>query len=252
MQDFKSQINKDKLPKHIAIIMDGNGRWAKKQGKQRIFGHQNGVSAVRNVCEACAELGVNFLTLYTFSKENWNRPQQEVEALMHMLVTTIANEEKTLMDNNIRLQTIGDDGQLPKDTRQALDYIKQKTLHNNRMSLVLALNYSSRWEIVQATKHIAQRVLNKEISIDDIDQQMFAQALTTKDMPDVDLLIRTSGEIRISNYLLWQIAYSELYFTDVLWPDFSKEDLYKAIVDYQHRERRYGKTSEQINNQKML
>lgn len=226
--------------------MDGNGRWAKKQNKERIYGHQNGVTAVRNVCEAGAELGIKYLTLYTFSKENWNRPKEEVDALMNMLVVTIGNEEKTLMDNNIRLKTIGDTEELSDDTKNALFALIEKTSRNSGMTLVLALNYSSRWEITQAVKKAAGDAVKGIINVNDINEEVFSSYLTTKDMPDPDLLIRTSGELRISNYLLWQIAYSELYFTDVLWPDYSKEDLYKAIVDYQNRERRFGKTSAQI------
>ncbi|MBR1773950.1 MAG: isoprenyl transferase [Bacteroidales bacterium] len=243
---LKQLINKDRLPVHIAIIMDGNGRWAKKQNKERIFGHQNGVNAVRNVCEAGAELGIGYLTLYTFSKENWNRPKEEVDALMKMLVVTIGNEEKTLMDNNIRLQTIGDTLELNNDTRTALLNLIEKTSKNTGMTLVLALNYSSRWEITKAVKEIAKDFSENKINEKDIDEKLVSSYLTTKDMPDPDLLIRTSGELRISNYLLWQIAYSELYFSDVLWPDYSKEDLYKAIIDYQKRERRFGKTSAQV------
>ena len=246
MNSLKDAINKNNLPSHIAIIMDGNGRWAKKQNKERIYGHQNGVTAVRNVCEAGAELGIKYLTLYTFSKENWNRPKEEVEALMNMLVVTIGNEEKTLMDNNIRLQTIGDTEELSDDTKNALFALIEKTSRNSGMTLVLALNYSSRWEITQAVKKAAGDAIKGIINVNDINEEVFSSYLTTKDMPDPDLLIRTSGELRISNYLLWQIAYSELYFTDVLWPDYSKEDLYKAIIDYQNRERRFGKTSAQI------
>ena len=246
MNSLKDAINKNNLPSHIAIIMDGNGRWAKKQNKERIYGHQNGVTAVRNVCEAGAELGIKYLTLYTFSKENWNRPKEEVEALMNMLVVTIGNEEKTLMDNNIRLQTIGDTEELSDDTKNALFALIEKTSRNSGMTLVLALNYSSRWEITQAVKKAAGDAIKGIINVNDINEEVFSSYLTTKDMPDPDLLIRTSGELRISNYLLWQIAYSELYFTDVLWPDYSKEDLYKAIIDYQNRERRFRKTSAQI------
>ncbi|MBO6117263.1 MAG: isoprenyl transferase [Bacteroidales bacterium] len=246
MNSLKDAINKNNLPSHIAIIMDGNGRWAKKQNKERIYGHQNGVTAVRNVCEAGAELGIKYLTLYTFSKENWNRPKEEVDALMNMLVVTIGNEEKTLMDNNIRLKTIGDTEELSDDTKNALFALIEKTSRNSGMTLVLALNYSSRWEITQAVKKAAGDAVKGIINVNDINEEVFSSYLTTKDMPDPDLLIRTSGELRISNYLLWQIAYSELYFTDVLWPDYSKEDLYKAIVDYQNRERRFGKTSAQI------
>jgi len=243
---LKKQIQKDRLPQHIAIIMDGNGRWAQKRHKERIFGHQNGVDAVRNVCEAGAEQGIKYLTLYTFSKENWNRPKQEIDALMKMLVVTIGNEEKTLMDNNIRLTTIGDFIGLGEDTRKALNDIMNKTKNNTGMTLVLAMNYSSRWEIINAVKTLTDDICNNKIKKEDIDERLFASYLQTKDMPDPDLLIRTSGEERISNFLLWQIAYSELYFTDVLWPDFSKEDLYKAILNYQKRERRFGKTSEQL------
>ena len=244
--NYKENIDKNNLPKHIAIIMDGNGRWAKKQGKERIYGHQNGVQSVRNVCEACAELGVEYLTLYTFSKENWNRPKEEVEALMKMLVYTIAQEEKTLMDNGVKLDTIGDTMELSEETRDALLGMIEKTKDNKRMTLVLALNYSARWEIVEMVKQIASKIKADEIKQEEIDETLVSNHLTTKGMPDVDLLVRTSGEYRISNYLLWQIAYAELYFTDVLWPDFTKEELYKAIYDYQHRERRFGKTSEQL------
>lgn len=243
---YSNTIDKDRLPVHVAIIMDGNGRWAKKQNKERIFGHQHGVESVRNVCEASAQLGIKYLTLYTFSKENWNRPKQEVEALMNMLVYTIGKEEKTLMDNNIRLQTIGDIDQLSKETHGALVSMMDKTRNNSGMTLILALNYSAKWEIVQMTRRVATLVKQNKIEEKEIDENTVSQNLCTKDIPDVDLLIRTSGEERISNFMLWQIAYAELYFTDVLWPDFSKEDYYKAIVDYQSRERRYGRTSQQI------
>lgn len=246
MENLKDKIITERLPKHIAIIMDGNGRWAKKQGKERIFGHQNGVTAVRNTCEACAELGVQYLTLYTFSKENWQRPKEEVDALMHMLVVTIGNEEKTLMDNNIRLQTIGDTNELATETKEALYKLIEKTKNNNRMTLILALNYSSRWEITEAVKQIAEDIKQNKLQTNEINEKIISSYLCTKDYPDPDLMIRTSGELRISNYLLWQLAYSELYFTDVLWPDFCKDDLYKAIIDYQNRERRFGKTSSQV------
>ncbi len=244
--NLKQRINKERLPKHIAIIMDGNGRWAKKQNKERIFGHQNGITSVRNVCEAGAELGIEYMTLYTFSKENWNRPKEEVDALMNMLVVTIQNEEKTLMDNNIRFQTIGDTMALSEEVRNAMLDMINKTKNNTGMNLVLALNYSSRWEIIEAVKNIAKECKKGGLNIEDINDELFSQHLTTKDMPDPDLLIRTSGEERISNYLLWQIAYSELYFTDVLWPDYKKADLYEAIINYQSRERRFGKTSAQV------
>jgi undecaprenyl diphosphate synthase len=248
---YKEQIIKEKLPLHIAIIMDGNGRWAKKQHKERIYGHQHGVDAVRAVTEASAELGIKYLTLYTFSKENWNRPKEEVDALMKMLVYTISQEEKTLMDNNIKLETIGDLSEINQETKDALLKTIDNTKNNTRMTLILALNYSSRWEIVKGVKEISKQVKDNKLNIDEIDEKTISNHLTTKNYPDPDLLIRTSGEYRISNYLLWQLAYSELYFTDVLWPDFNKEELYKAIVNYQNRERRFGKISEQIENEKI-
>lgn len=239
-------INKDNLPQHIAIIMDGNGRWAKEKGKLRVFGHQNGVKAVRDTVESAAELGIKHLTLYAFSTENWNRPKFEVNALMELLVSTINKETKTLMDNNIRLNAIGDLEQLPSSCLRELKEAMKKTEGNTRMTLHLALSYSSRWEITNALKQIAQKVKNNELSPENINDAMIDEHLTTKGIPDPELLIRTSGEHRISNFLLWQIAYAELYFTDKLWPDFRKEDLYEAILDYQSRERRFGKTSEQV------
>ncbi len=239
-------INKDKLPQHIAIIMDGNGRWAKEKGKLRVFGHQNGVKAVRDTVESAAELGIKHLTLYAFSTENWNRPKFEVNALMELLVSTINKETKTLMDNNIRLNAIGDLEQLPSSCLRELKEAMKKTEGNTRMTLHLALSYSSKWEITNALKQIAQKVKNNELAPEDINDAMIDENLTTKGIPDPELLIRTSGEHRISNFLLWQIAYAELYFTDKLWPDFRKEDLYEAILDYQSRERRFGKTSEQV------
>ena len=239
-------INKDKLPQHIAIIMDGNGRWAKEKGKLRVFGHQNGVKAVRDTVESAAEIGIKHLTLYAFSTENWNRPKFEVNALMELLVSTINKETKTLMENNIRLNAIGDLKSLPSSCYRELQEAIKKTEHNTRMTLHLALSYSSRWEITNAMKQIAEKVKNEELSIDQINDATIDEYLTTKDIPDPELLIRTSGEHRISNFLLWQIAYSELYFTDKLWPDFRKEDLYEAIIDFQSRERRFGKTSEQV------
>ncbi|MBR1770034.1 MAG: isoprenyl transferase [Bacteroidales bacterium] len=241
-QDSKVLIDRNNLPQHVAIIMDGNGRWAKKQNKERIYGHQHGVVSVRNVCEASAELGIKYLTLYTFSKENWARPKEEVDALMKMLVYTIGKEEKTLMDNNIRLQTIGDTQELSEETSSALLSMIDKTKSNSGMTLVLALNYSSKWEITEAIK----QMLRANIPAEEVSEETLSSYLCTKDMPDVDLLIRTSGEERISNFLLWQIAYAELYFTPVLWPDFSKEDFYSAIVSYQSRQRRFGKTGEQV------
>lgn len=243
---LKSQINLDKLPRHIAVIMDGNGRWAKEHGMPRVFGHRNGVKAVRETTEACAELGVEYLTLYAFSTENWNRPQLEVTALMSLLVETIRNEVKTLNDNGIRLQAIGDIAKLPAKSHEALLDAMEATKRNPRMTLVLALNYSAKWEIVEAARKLAQQASNGGLRPDDIDEAVFSNALSTKGIPDPELLIRTSGETRISNFLLWQIAYSELYFTPVRWPDFHRENLYQAIFDYQNRERRFGKTSEQV------
>ena len=244
--ELKERIDGDRLPKHIAIIMDGNGRWAKKQGKLRVFGHEQGVIPVRETAEAAAELGVKYITLYAFSKENWNRPKYEVDALMSLLVKTINKEVKTLQKNDIRLQAIGDILSLPKKTRDQLQKAIDDTADNKRMTLVLALSYGSRWEIMEACKKIANQVKNNDISSDDINEELFSSMLNTSEIPDPELLIRTSGELRISNFLLWQIAYSELYFTEKLWPEFRKEDLYEAIIDYQNRERRFGKTSEQI------
>jgi len=245
--ELKAQINLEKLPRHIAIIMDGNGRWAKQKGNERIFGHRNGVKAVREVVEGAGELGVKFLTLYAFSTENWNRPQREVDALMHLLIASIEKEEATLMKNNVRLLTIGDTEGLPSKVQTKLNGLIEKTQENKGLSLVLALNYSSRWELINATQKIAQKVKLAEINPEDITQEVFTSSLTTNQIPDPDLMIRTSGEQRISNFLLWQLAYSELYFTPVLWPDFRKKDLYEAIIDYQQRERRFGKTSEQLS-----
>ncbi len=242
----KDKINLDKLPNHIAIIMDGNGRWAKTQGKPRVFGHKNGVTSVREVTEAAAELGINYITLYAFSTENWSRPSFEVNALMTLLVETVKSELKTLNKNNIRLQAIGDLSKLPARTYKTLMEGIEQTKGNTRMTLVLALNYSSRWEIVEAAKKIASEVQLGNIKIEDINAELFSGNLTTKDIPDPELMIRTSGEHRISNYLLWQAAYAEFYFTPVLWPDFRKDDFYQAIIDFQSRERRFGKTSEQL------
>ena len=250
MNSIKDKINLERLPQHIAVIMDGNGRWAKNQGKLRIFGHQNGVRAVRAVSEACAEIGVKYLTLYAFSTENWNRSQIEVDALMKLLSKTIADEVKTLNDNNIRLNAIGDLLRLPKYNYEALMKAIEDTKDNDRMTLTLCLSYSGRWEITQAAKKIAEKVKNGELDIEQINENSFSNFLNTSGMPDPELLIRTSGEERISNFLLWQLAYSEFYFTDKFWPDFSKEDLYQSIVDYQNRERRFGKTSEQLTEKK--
>ena len=239
------KLDKENLPKHIAITMDGNGRWAKTQGKFRVFGHENGVKAVRNTVEAAAELGIKYLTLYAFSTENWNRPKLEVDALMTLLISTISKETKTLMDNNIRLSAIGNLNDLPKKCQRELQEAIDKTKGNNRTTLILALSYSSKWEIINAIKQIVK----DGISEDDINEEMFSQYLTTKGVPNPELLIRTSGEQRISNFLLWQISYSELYFTEKLWPEFSKEDLYEAIFEFQQRERRFGKTSEQLKEE---
>lgn len=250
MNSLRDKIDFERLPQHIAVIMDGNGRWAKQQGKLRVFGHQNGVGAVRAVSEACAELGVKYLTLYAFSTENWNRSQLEVDTLMRLLSKTIAEEVKTLNDNNIKLNAIGDLSRLPKYNYDALMKAIEDTKNNDRMTLTLCLSYSGRWEITDATKRIAEKVKSGELDIEQIDEKCFSDNLSTSAMPDPELLVRTSGEERISNFLLWQLAYSEFYFTDKFWPDFGKEDLYQAIVDYQSRERRFGKTSEQITENK--
>ncbi len=246
METLRQQIDMSRLPKHIAVIMDGNGRWAKTQGKPRVFGHKNGVDAVREVTEICAEIGVQYLTLYAFSTENWSRPAAEVGALMALLVETVRNELKTLNKNNIRLHAIGDLNKLPPASRKALMEGIEATKNNTRMTLVLALNYSSRWEIVQASRLIAEDVKLSKLDPASINEEVFSSYLSTRDIPDPELLIRTSGEQRISNYLLWQIAYAELYFTEVFWPDFKKKNLLEAILDYQKRERRFGKTSEQL------
>ena len=236
------KIDINKLPKHIAITMDGNGRWAKSKGKLRIFGHKNGVKSVRDTVEGAAEIGIEYLTLYAFSSENWSRPEREVNALMTLLVSAINKETKTLMDNNIRLSTIGDINKLPSKAQKELQEAILKTKDNTRMTLVLALSYSGRGEIINAVQNIIKDGKKPK----EINEDTFQQYLTTKSVPDPELLIRTSGEYRISNFLLWQIAYSELYFTHTLWPDFRRADLYKAILNYQSRERRFGKTTEQL------
>ena len=244
---YKEQIDLSRLPRHIAIIMDGNGRWAKKQGLARMFGHKQGVETVHNITVAATKLGIEYLTLYTFSTENWNRPKEEVDALMILLVDTIAKETPTLMENNVRLQTIGDVDRLPESARNKFMQCIEQTSHNTGLTMVLALSYSARWEITRAMQVAVQRAKEQGLRIEDINEQFVSSCMATAEMPDPDLLIRTSGEYRISNFLLWQLAYSELYFTDCLWPEFTEEELYKAIVDYQKRERRFGKTSEQIN-----
>ena len=243
---LKDQINTSKLPKHIAIIMDGNGRWAKKQGLIRVIGHENGTKSVRETVESCAELGIKHLTLYAFSTENWNRPKLEVKTLMKLLVKSLKKEIDTLQNNGIKLCAIGCLDDLPKKALEELKYVQENTKNNKHMTLTLALSYGSREEIVNVVKELSFKVKNNIISAESIDESIINKHLYTQNLPDVDLLIRTSGEQRISNFLLWQIAYAELYFTDVLWPDFKKENLLEAIIDYQNRERRFGKTSEQL------
>lgn len=240
-------IDQTKIPKHIAVIMDGNGRWAKKNGKARVFGHQNGVKAVRSVTEGAAEIGVEYLTLYAFSTENWKRPKAEVNALMQLLVGTIAKETKTLDKNNVRLQAIGDLNSLPTKCNRELEKAIENTSKNTGLTLVLALSYSSKWEILNAFNSLLIDVKSGKVKNQEIDEALFKNYLCTKNIPDPELLIRTSGEYRISNFLLWQAAYAELYFTEVLWPDFRKEHLWEAIKDYQKRERRFGQTSEQLS-----
>lgn len=239
-------LDSTRIPRHVAIIMDGNGRWAKRHGLARMFGHRQGVETVHRITEMAAEIGVEYLTLYAFSTENWNRPKEEVDALMALLVDTIAKETPTLMKNNVRLMTIGDLSRLPELARQRFEECIAQTAPNTGLNLVLALSYSSRWEITHAMREMARDVQSGKLFPASINEQTINNYLTTKGMPDPDLLIRTSGELRISNFLLWQLAYAELYFTDCLWPDFTKEEFVAAIKDYQHRERRFGKTSEQI------
>lgn len=241
------QIDKERLPSHIAIIMDGNGRWAKEKGKLRVFGHQNGVVSVRDTVEGAVELGIKHLTLYAFSTENWNRPKLEVMALMELLVSTINKETKTLMKNGVRLNAIGNLRSLPEKCYRQLEETIEKTSANTACTLTLALSYSSRWEITEAAKQLAMDVKTGNVELENITEDVFASYLSTSDIPDPELMIRTSGEHRISNYLLWQLAYSELYFTSKLWPDFRREDLFEAVIDFQKRERRFGMTSEQLN-----
>jgi undecaprenyl diphosphate synthase len=239
-------IDKDNLPQHIAVIMDGNGRWAKKQGAARIFGHRNAIKAVRETTEGCAELGIKHLTLYAFSTENWNRPKMEVDGLMSLLVSTISDEVSTLMKNKVSLHTIGDISKLPDSAQLKLHEAISKTSDNTGLKLILALNYSGRWDLTNAVKRLIADPKNSSIKGDDIEQKMLEKYLSTSGIPDPELLIRTSGEMRISNFLLWQMAYTELFFTPVLWPDFRKENLYEAILAYQQRERRFGLISEQV------
>lgn len=241
-----TQIDRQKVPQHIAIIMDGNGRWAKQHGENRIYGHYEGVNSVRAVVEAAGEVGVKYITLYAFSTENWNRPKEEVDALMELLVSTISAETPQLNKKNVRLQAIGNLNSLPTACLQELNESIDLTANNTGLTLVLALSYSSKWELIDAVKHIAADAKNGSLSIDDISEKHIEQYLCTKHIPDPELMIRTSGEHRISNFLLWQLAYAEFYFTDKLWPDFRKDDLFEAIINYQNRERRFGKTSEQL------
>lgn len=243
---MNTTVNTDNLPKHLAIIMDGNGRWAKKQGLIRALGHESGTKAVRQVVESCARLGIENLTLYAFSTENWNRPKMEVEALMNILVNALKKELPILINNGIRLNTIGNIEQLPSRARKKLLEVIEQTKDNKKMVLTLALSYGSREEIINAVKAISEKIKTDQLTIADISESTINEHLYTHDLPDVDLVIRTSGEQRISNFLLWQLAYAELYFTDVLWPDFREKDLHEAIISYQKRERRFGKTSEQV------
>ena len=244
--DYKSQIDNARMPRHVAIIMDGNGRWAKKQGLARMYGHKQGVETVHRITETAAEMGIQYLTLYTFSTENWNRPKEEVDALMTLLVDTIVKETPTLMKNNVRLLTIGDTERLPEGAKRKFEQCMEETSGNTGLRLVIALSYSARWEITNAMQVAVRKAQAGELRAEDVNEELVSSLMTTVGMPDPDLLIRTSGELRISNFLLWQLAYSELYFTDCLWPEFTEEEFCKAIVDYQHRERRFGKTSEQV------
>jgi undecaprenyl diphosphate synthase len=244
---FKEHIDFNNLPRHIAVIMDGNGRWAKKKGAMRIFGHRNAVQAVKDVTECCGELGVKFLTLYAFSTENWNRPKDEVEGLMELLVNTLKQEIGTLMENQVKLITIGETSHLPPNCQKNLEWAINETKNNSGLTLILALSYSGRWEILKAVKQIASDVKEGKLGLEAINEQSFENYLQTSGIPDPELLIRTSGELRVSNFLLWQIAYTELFITPTLWPDFRKEHLYEAVWAYQQRERRFGKTSEQLN-----
>ena len=244
----KEDLIQNKIPKHVAIIMDGNGRWAKQKGEDRVFGHMNGVNAIRNVLEAAIELGVGYLTLYAFSTENWERPQEEVDALMHLLVKTLLEEVEELNSNGVRLNVIGNIDQLPENAQKLLKKSLDLTKSNSKITLTLALSYSARWEIVNAAKKLINKAMKGELLAEELNEYDFAKELTTYDMPDPEFLIRTSGEQRISNYLLWQLAYAEFYFTEELWPDFDQESFYKAIAEYQGRERRFGKISEQVQH----
>ncbi len=243
---LKDKLIKEKMPKHVAVIMDGNGRWAKEKGNVRLFGHKNGVKAVREVTEASAELQLEYLTLYAFSTENWNRPRYEIDGLMKLLVSTINSETITLQKNNVRLKTIGDIKMLPEKVAKELNDATERTKDNSGLTLILALSYSSRWEISNAAKQLSKDVEDGKIKAEEVNENLFSTYLSTYDYPDPELLIRTSGEYRLSNFLLWQMAYGELYFTEKLWPDFRKEDFYEALLDFQTRERRFGKISEQL------
>lgn len=247
MASLKDQIDFNNLPRHVAVIMDGNGRWAKKKGAMRIFGHRNAVQAVREITEAAGELGIKYLTLYAFSTENWNRPKEEVDGLMELLVNTLKQEIGTLNENQVKLKTIGDTANLPENCQRNLQWAIDQTKNNSGLTLLLALSYSGRWEITEAVKQIAQEVKEGKLQPEAINDKVIENYLKTSGIPDPELLIRTSGELRISNFLLWQIAYSEIYITPTLWPDFRKEHLYEALCAYQQRERRFGKTSEQLN-----
>jgi undecaprenyl diphosphate synthase len=246
MESFRNRLDKNRIPKHVAVIMDGNGRWAEKHGKARVFGHESGVESVRSVVEGAGEIGIKHLTLYAFSTENWERPKSEVEALMELLVHAIDNESELLMKNNVRLSAIGDLSKMPPKVKERLDGCIRFLNENTGLNLILALSYSSKWEIINAVKNLAKDSVEGKINPEMINNELFETYLNTADIPDPELLIRTSGEFRISNFLLWQIAYAELYFTEKLWPDFRKEDLFEAVFDFQNRERRFGKISEQL------
>ena len=247
MNEKLSHINLNKVPKHIAIILDGNGRWAKGKGMQRVFGHRNALTAIRETADTASEIGVKFLTMYAFSTENWNRPKLEVDALMMLLVNTLKKELPEFQRKNVKINSIGDTSSLPKTAQNVLNNVIEATKNNTKITLTFALSYGAREEIVNTIKNISKKVVNKNLDIEKIDENIINNHLYTFNLPDVDLMIRTSGEQRISNFLLWQMAYAELYFTDILWPDFRKENLFDAIIDYQNRERRFGKTSEQVN-----
>jgi undecaprenyl diphosphate synthase len=246
MESFRNRLDKSRIPKHVAVIMDGNGRWAEKHGKARVFGHESGVESVRSVVEGAGEIGIKHLTLYAFSTENWDRPKNEVEALMELLVHAIDNESELLMKNNVRLSAIGDLSKMPTKVKERLDSCIRFLSDNTGLNLILALSYSSKWEIINAVKNLAKDSVEGKINPEMINNELFETYLNTTEIPDPELLIRTSGEFRISNFLLWQIAYAELYFTEKLWPDFRKEDLFEAVFDFQNRERRFGKISEQL------